>query len=87
MTTVLQGAQNKMVNLSVLMSRAGEVAVTLTEGQPGWTDWIVWRENNGLGTGFMKLRKRWGVPSKYPPTSGIDTALAEYGAGTTKRRK
>lgn len=77
---------DKMFALSRGMAKAGEEPVTLHAGEPGWTDWLTWRRRNRLGTGFMMSRKKWGVPSKYPPTGTIDEALAQYGAGSSKKR-
>ena len=77
----------KYIDLDKAMyKRASGEFVTLLAGQPGWTDWLAWRERNRLSTKFMRGRGKFGVPSKYPPLEGLDTALAEYQAGTTSKR-
>jgi len=85
--TNLSGPAAKFIELDKAMyKRASHEFVTLQAGQPGWTDWLSWRKNNGLSTNFMVSRGKWGVPSKYPPQGSIDTALAEYQAGTSSRK-
>lgn len=76
----------KFIDLNKAMyKRASHDFVTLQAGQPGWTDWLRWRKDNGLSTNMMVSRGKWGVPSKYPPQGSLDTALAEYQAGTSRK--
>ena len=46
--------------------------VTLHAGENGWAEWLRWRRANGLGTDLMMCRKKWGVPSRFPPTDSLN---------------
>ena len=85
--TNLPGPAAKFIELDKAMyKRASHDFTTTHAGQPGWTDWLRWRKDNGLSTAMMVSTGKRGVPSKYPPTSGLDTALADYQAGTDPRK-